>query len=309
MFVPSSGRNWRVWLVAVLLSHAVTGARAGVPLLGDARCVTAGHAAHLPTFSPDGRWLATSCADVTGLAVVSRDGTGWRVLGGERGAAYHACWTPAGDALWVRGGKRITLAGARAPADPRATGDPLVGEDGVTWLAYIAGDLLPDDAGAAWTLTADGQFAVGATRDGRGFVLDLARRRLQWLPDAHAGAFYGPVAAPRGHQIVANRLGTGLVLVDLDTGTERALGEGTSPVWWPDGSGVVCEVTRDDGHDIVSSALTYVPLAAGGARVDLGIAHSWCAQHAAISSDGAWCAFDTPAAGVFVAPVRAGQAP
>lgn len=307
MFCTLRDTRWSCRLVILcFIVMFARSARAEGWRVGAARCVTPGHAAHLPLFSPDGRALAVSCEAFAGLAVVDRDAARWRVLGDAPGVAYRAVWAPRGDALWVRvrgAGDRVGVEEWRLDGAHRALGGDsyALAHDGAAATLTRAGWDVPADAGAAWALTADGAYAVGATRAGEGFVLDTATGARRAWPGA--GVLYGPVAAPRGHRVVASRLGAGLVLLDLDAWTERALGEGTSPCWLPDGSGVVCEVTRDDGHEVTASSLVVVHCDTAAARETLDVAPAWRAQHPAVSPDGAWLAFDTPFAGVFVAPL------
>lgn len=300
-----------------------TPAVAGPPALGAIRCVTPGRDACLPVFSPDGRRLAMSCSAQRGLCVVELATGARRVLAEDGGVAFHARWNAAGDALWVRtrsestdalrleelglNGTRRTLAGPatelsyaalRGEAWQVLAGRTLLGANGA-----VGGPEIAADAGATWARTADGQLAAVVTRQGRLVVTDLASGKTRDIPSSRAGAgvLYGPVAAPSGHVIVANRLGEGLVFLDLDRGVEVAAGEGTSPCWMPGGHGVICEVTRDDGHALTGSALVWVAAPPGVERATVFEEPGWFPQHPAISPDGAWLAFDTPHEGVFVA--------
>lgn len=68
--------------------------------------------------------------------------------------------------------------------------------------------------------------------------------------------YYGGVVSPDGKYIAYNGLNTGLYVQPLDgSGPAISLGEGYSPAWMPDGSGLVYNISRDDGHNIIASDL------------------------------------------------------
>jgi Tol biopolymer transport system component len=67
--------------------------------------------------------------------------------------------------------------------------------------------------------------------------------------------YYGGVVSPDGKYIAYNGLHTGLYVAALDGSSCVNLGEGYSPSWLPDGSGVVYNISQDDGHYLTSSDL------------------------------------------------------
>lgn len=68
--------------------------------------------------------------------------------------------------------------------------------------------------------------------------------------------YYGGVLSPDGKYIAYNGLSTGLYIKPVDgSGPPVSLGEGYSPSWLPDGSGVVYNISQDDGHNITGSDL------------------------------------------------------
>lgn len=251
-----------------------------------------------PQFSPDGRSLLAAGEGLADLVVIDVATGAARRVAAERGAAFRAVWTrnaravlsrvPAGSGYVVR---MIPLDGSPAadlcpPADD--VGYPLA-ED----APVVHGGT------ASWTRTADARIVVSATRSGALLLSHPDGRSDSLTAGGHP--FYGPRAAPRGDLVVVNRLGEGLALVDARTGTLTPGGEGTSPCWLPDGSGVVCEVARDDGHAVVRSDLWRV--AVNGARDQLTFTADVVEQHVDVSTDGRWIAYDTPG-GLCIAEVR-----
>jgi Tol biopolymer transport system component len=68
--------------------------------------------------------------------------------------------------------------------------------------------------------------------------------------------YYGGVLSPDGKYIAYNGLNTGLYVKPVDgSGPAVSLGEGYSPSWLPDGSGLVYNISRDDGHNIIGGEL------------------------------------------------------
>ena len=98
-----------------------------------------------------------------------------------------------------------------------------------------------DDHAPAWS--PDGaRLAFNADRDGDGraelYIVDADGRNLQAL-EVRDGHNWRPVWSPDGGELAFIR-GFGLLLtVDLETLTERNLGEGFGPAWSPDGRYIV----------------------------------------------------------------------
>lgn len=68
--------------------------------------------------------------------------------------------------------------------------------------------------------------------------------------------YYGGVLSPDGKYIAYNGLNTGLYVQPVDGSSPAvSLGEGYSPSWLADGSGLVYNISRDDGHNIIASDL------------------------------------------------------
>lgn len=71
--------------------------------------------------------------------------------------------------------------------------------------------------------------------------------------------YFNPVVSPDGKTIVYQGLYTGLYMSPADgSQPPRFIGEGNNPSWRPDSSGVVFDVTSDDGHDLTGGHLYYV---------------------------------------------------
>lgn len=73
---------------------------------------------------------------------------------------------------------------------------------------------------------------------------------------AGADRFYGGVISPDGKYVAYNGLATGLYVQPLDGSSPPiSLGEGYSPSFLPDSSGIVYNISEDDGHVLTGSDL------------------------------------------------------
>lgn len=115
--------------------------------------------------------------------------------------------------------------------------------------------------------------------------------------------FYGPQLSPDGTKILVQGLYTGLYLMNADgSGEPVYLGPGTSPRWAPDGSGVVYEVTADDGHSVSSGDL-YFGDTAGSERTNMTEDFDGIGLKPSVGPNGKTVAFESDG-GVFVGEMQ-----
>lgn len=114
--------------------------------------------------------------------------------------------------------------------------------------------------------------------------------------------FYGGVVSPDGRYIAYNGLYTGLYIAPLDGSAPPVfLGEGYSPSWLPDGSGIVYNVSIDDGHQLLASDL-YLASVDGSTISNLTQTPDQIEIHPAVSPDGQWVAYEVDGV-IYVAPL------
>jgi hypothetical protein len=65
--------------------------------------------------------------------------------------------------------------------------------------------------------------------------------------------FYLPVLSPRKDAVVYEGLNTGIYIYEIETKKTTHIGRGDHPSWLPDGSGILYDVSEDDGIRILSS--------------------------------------------------------
>lgn len=114
--------------------------------------------------------------------------------------------------------------------------------------------------------------------------------------------FYGGVVSPDGRYIAYNGLYTGLYIAPLDGSHPPVyLGEGHSPSWLPDGSGIVYNVSIDDGHQLLASDL-YLATVDGSAVSNLTQSPDQIEINPSVSPDGQWVAYEVDGV-IYVAPL------
>lgn len=252
-------RSSFVAVVALALS-----AQSGAALaerLGDARLIGRGDYLQ-PQFSPDGREILVSGAQLRGLSVLSRAGT-VRTITDDAEAGVHAVWTASG----------ITYRAPRA---------------GVRRAVVIGADGTSREITPAAT--------VAFTQDDRMYVVDPAKKLVRI---GSGDRFFGAVVAPDGDKVVFQGLTTGLYLYVRSTGTLRYIGPGTAPAWSPDSAKIAYEVTEDDGHTIVASDIYLYSIATDRAE-PITSTDATIERRPSFAPNGTELAFDDNTGGIFV---------
>ena len=223
-FLPEAGteKQDRVELLA-RRQPRITGSRR----LDPGRPVTSvddGNFIH-PRYSPDGLEVMFSTPGYKGVYVKSLAGGPVRMITDEEGVGFSAHYNDEGDIVvkTPEGDTKIYHADG-TPVDAPAQ-DPAKGAVGV---------FTQDDA-IFYRPTAGAPAVPVSEGDDR---------------------YYGGAVSPDGQHIVYNGISTGLFIKRTDgEGPTVSLGEGYSPSWLPDGSGIVYNISVDDGHSMMASDL------------------------------------------------------
>lgn len=178
-----------------------------------------------PRWSPDGLEVMFTRAGHSGVFVKSLRGGKVRMITDMEGVGFNAHYNDEGDIV-------VKL----------ETGETQVFKPDGTPVEGVS----PDPAkGAAGAFTKDDALYY---RPGAGAPAVM-------ISDGN-DRYYGGKVSPDGQHIVYNGLMTGLFIKRTDgTGDAVSLGEGYSPSWLPDGSGIVYNLSVDDGHNLIASDL------------------------------------------------------
>ncbi|MCC6547769.1 PD40 domain-containing protein [Candidatus Sumerlaeota bacterium] len=200
-------------------------------------------------WSPDGLQMIASRPGYRGLYVIdARTGLSRQIADG---GAFGAKWTTDGK-IEVRDedGNIRTL-------NPDGTVDS-VGPDTRSQQAYAENDTV-------YVKTTDGGSVPITTSDDK---------------------YFNPVVSPDGKSVVYQGLTTGLYMANADgSGEPVYLGSGNNVVWAPDSSGIVFDVTTDDGHMLTSGDLYFVD-ADGSTRTNLTPGSDSIDEMPSVSPDG-----------------------
>lgn len=174
-----------------------------------------------PAWSPDGMQMMATRPSVGGIWIVGLNGEEPIKISDDN--IFNAQWTEDGHI-------KIT------------------GEDG-TARVYASDGVLEET-------TADQRLAF--TQDDTIFVRPNAESAAIPLT-TNDDRYYAPVPSPDGSYVVYSGLYSGLYLAPTDGSAPPVyLGEGNNPSWMNDSSGIVFDVTSDDGHYITEGDAYYV---------------------------------------------------
>jgi Tol biopolymer transport system component len=228
-----------------------------------------------PAFSPDGRYIAVTRENWSGIWTLSPQGAELKQLTADRGAGYRFTWSPDGRQIAYRAEKmvnsrrffsiRIVDAETghieemtdfqRYLGTPRwVLGDGTVvfetDRTGTLAQAQVLGLISSDDAGTSRDRVAT------TSRDLRIWVSDAYGDQKIPVSAAEERCF-DPILSPDGAMVGYSVLSGGgsIVVARTDGSGSVNLGYGSNPSWSPDGRYLVFEVTTDDGHVITGSDL------------------------------------------------------
>lgn len=178
-----------------------------------------------PRWSPDGLELLVSRPGFTGLFTVGANGGDVTQLTAKEGIGFGADWNEAGEIdTRSNDGERQKFNPDGTPADSVS---------------------IEEDSSRVGTFTKDDTVFYRPAPGEAPVALTTGEDR-----------YFGGVLSPDGKHMVYNGLHTGLYVKPVDGSAPPVhLGIGTEPRWLPDSSGVVYQVTSDDGHNLMSGDL------------------------------------------------------
>jgi Tol biopolymer transport system component len=176
-----------------------------------------------PKWSPDGLQVLASRPGFDGIYVIdARTGEPRRIADGN---AFHAKWNAEGNV-------------------------EVVGEDGLIRTYDPEGTLLstaPKDTRSGPAFAEDDAIHI-RREDGTTMAITSGEDR-----------FFNPVVSPDGKMMIYSGLLTGLYMAPTDGSSEPVyLGRGNNVNWMPDSSGLVFDVTADDGHHLTEGDIYFV---------------------------------------------------
>lgn len=223
-----------------------------------------------PAWSPDGQWLGLGRAGMAGIELTRRDGKEWKLLTLETDSGYRFDWSPDSAQIAYRTRrtesnltwyviKSVDLASGKTAELSKPAGEvspPVwLSSNGNQCVSFLLGTNLVN---TPWQ-RAKRKLGTGAFQPAPLLFTD---RGQVWRAGPDSGARTAlttdggmePVWSPDRSQVVYSQMGV-LMIMAPDGSKKRELTRGHHPSWSPDGTMLVYDVSRDDGHQILSSDL------------------------------------------------------
>jgi len=274
-------RGWAIWVLVALSSCTANEEPAAVhgglspdaeAYLTDVRRVDDGGYYLAPRFSPDARWLLLTGPKYRGLSVVDLESPGRVIpLCDEDYVGWPAVFEADAVRTRTRDGREV-LFRFRLPLDPR---------HGAAVERIETGRLFDPKAATGPVHAYHEEDTIYLVRDGITTAISDRQDR-----------YFAPRLSPDRSFLVYEGLRTGLYLYEVASRTTRAIGRGNHPAWLPDSSGLLYDVTEDDGTDLTAGDL-YLYSIRGARSIQLTATADLIETHPVASADGRLVAFES----------------
>lgn len=231
-----------------------------------------------PVWSPDGKHIAASGLNYSGIYVAQADGSSLQMVTDAPGAGYKMVWNGnnaiVGRTNIVENGRVMhemyswTLSGTatRVAAKGRNVQAPSLRAAGMAkGQAGIYDMMVADPSHVAAT--------VGALADFEGQII------------------INPALSPDGSRIAFQVPGKGMWVIGADGSNLRSIGAGSHPAWLPDNATIVYTVVKDNGSEFTSSAI-YAKNIDNGKSMTISDSSTILPLSPAVSPDGYKVAFE-----------------
>lgn len=212
-----------------------------------------------PLWSPDSSSLLVTTSGYHGLYLVSLDGMQVQEITQESKAGYNANWISAQEIEYQVQTERetqyfsITKDLVKTHTEGRKKEIHVFAQEGSIWM--------------------------------------LQGSEKKCLSDSN-DVYFNPVLSPDMSMVVYESLTSGLYVSFVAEDKKIALGQGNHPSWTPDSTHIVCDISQDNGQEILGSDLWLISASDPSSRTNLTQSKSFCAQRPCVSPDGKKIAFD-----------------
>ena len=196
-----------------------------------------------PVWSPDGKHIAVTSDNYTGIMVADADGSNLRIVTNAEGAGYKMTWN----------------------SESAIVGRTNIVEQGRMMHEMYSWNITNNKATLVMQKTRGMQAPTLRAAGLRRGALNIYERMMadpSHVADqvAALGQFSGsiiinPALSPDGNRVAFQVPGKGMWMINADGTNLRSLGKGSHPAWLPDNATIAYTVVTDNGDQYTSSTL------------------------------------------------------
>lgn len=272
-----------------------------------------------PNWSPDGKKIACTSAGYRGIYIMDTDGSNLTEITSDPSSGFKFVWTPdSKNVVYVHkeykrvngrlqisyhlkianiiSGNIATIYSSKSRIMP-----PFVSSDGYIWTRINNRPFLFDSSGNRFT--GEKKKKVVFLNDAFQILISTMDGTEERVITPENMKFLGPILSPDGTRILADFIGTGVVIIDIASRNIKELGKGFGAQWSPDGQYIIYHLAKF-GHFTVDESDLFVIKAEEAEKTQLTFTSNETELHPQWSPDGKKVVYFSDSTGrIFVADI------